>query len=1008
MSSRSFIRSATVHRTTIPGSLFLFLLLFTSNSRGQYRFDLWTADDGLPQNSVNDIIQTRDSYIWLATYGGLVRFDGVHFTVFDRANSPGLISNRLTVLYQDRSGDLWIGADDAGLTRLHNGVFTSFGTESGLFSGWVRGITSDPSGDLLVLLKPGVTRLRTGRFERVNTGAFPNNRMVDSRIIKYREPAGFWSWSPDRLATIIHGRLTVWDRGHGLPEREIRALAEDEHGTIWAGGNGILLHDKNGNLAPAPLPSGCLLSEDVGFLPAPKLKLVCRSSKPTVIISALDGSEREVILNLPFSASERLSHMVFYQDREGLLWVGADGGGLCRLRQQAIIPFSEQQGLRGHNIYPILRDHSGAIWIAAWPNTLNCLVNGKLRYFTERDGLLPRISALFQDRQGRLWVGAYADDGLRVLEKGRFVPPRGLRNLGVVRAILEDRSGAVWFGGEEKLVRYDGHTATTFTVRDGLATNYTNVLAEDNTGNLWIGGFGGLTRFSQGRFTAYTVRDGLPSATVRALYVDAENVLWIGTYDGGLGRLRNGKFTRYTIRDGLYSNGAFQILEDSRGYFWISSNQGIYRVKKQDLNDFADGKMSSLNSIGYAKSDGMLNAECNGGHWPAGIRARDGTLWFPTQNGIAIVDPAHVPTNTNPPPVVIESLLADRRPEHVDRAVTLKPTQNTFEIKYTALSFAAPEGIRFKYKLEGIDQDWVDAGSRRTAYYSKVPHGRYLFRVIAANSDAVWNLAGRSLEIAVLPYFYQTWWFSFLAIVTLIAFGYLGWRKRMSRLERAFVAQQAFSRQLIASQESERKRIAAELHDTIGQRLAIIKNLTALYMSNGTVGNGLAQLDEISCEVSQAIGDVREISYNLRPYQLDRLGLTKALEAMLKKASSASGITFSVFLDDINDMLSDQSAISCYRIVQEAVSNILKHSCATQADVMIRRHNQKVLLRIHDNGKGFSHAAETGDPRAGGSGLRGISERAQLLGGHLECDSAPGRGTTLSIEFSLTSLKHEH
>ena len=230
----------------------------------------------------------------------------------------------------------------------------------------------------------------------------------------------------------------------------------------------------------------------------------------------------------------------------------------------------------------------------------------------------------------------------------------------------------------------------------------------------------------------------------------------------------------------------------------------------------------------------------------------------------------------------------------------------------------------------------------------------------------------------------------------------------MSRLERAFAAQQAFSRQLIASQESERKRIAAELHDTIGQRLAIIKNLTALYMSNGTGGNGEAQLGEISSEVSQAIGDVREISYNLRPYQLDRLGLTKAVEAMLKKASSASGITFSAFLDEINDQLSDQSAISCYRIFQEAVSNILKHSCATQAEVMIRRNYQKVLLRIHDNGKGFSHPAETGDPRTGGSGLRGISERALLLGGHLELDSAPGRGTTLSLEFSFMSLKNEH
>ena len=1000
--SRSIVRSAACRPAAFLTLLLLLLfLLCATNSYGQYRFDVWTANEGLPQNSVNDIIQTRDSYIWLATYGGLVRFDGIRFTIFDRANSPGLVSNRLTVLYEDRNGDLWIGADDAGLTRLHNGIFTGFGTGNGLLSGWVRGITRDPAGALWVLLKQGVTRLQTTRFERVNTGAFPNNRMVDSRIVKYREPAGFWSWSPGRLAAVIHGRVVVWGRQQGLPETEIRALAEDESGTIWGSGPGILLHSQNGGLVPVSLPSGCLPSEDMGFVSAPRLRLVCRGAESSLIVSLLDGREREVIPKSPFSASERLSHMVFYQDREGLTWVGVDGGGLYRLRPQAIIPFSQSQGLRDHNIYPILQDHSGAVWIGAWPNTLYRFENGKLKYFTKRDGLVPRISALFEDRDGGLWVGAYADDGLRVLKKGHFIPPPNLRNLGVVRAILQDRSGALWFGAEEKLVRYDRQTATAFTVRDGLATNYTNVLAEDKTGNLWIGGFGGLTRFCHGRFTAYTERDGLPSASVRALYVDAQNVLWIGTYDGGLGRLTNGKFSRFTKRDGLFSNGAFQILEDSQGYFWISSNQGIYRVKKQDLNDFADGKISSVNSVGYSKSDGMLISECNGGHWPAGIRARDGTLWFPTQDGVAIVNPDRVLTDSRPPHVLIESLLVDRKPERLDQPINLKPTQRNFEIQYTALSFRAPERIRFKYTLHGFDHGWVDAGSRRTAYYSNVPHGSYIFSVIAANAYGVWTSGGKSLEIIVLPRFYQTWWFSVMIFAATAGLIYLGWRRRVSRFETAFAAHRAFSRQLIASQEGERKRISAELHDSIGQRLAIIKNLISIHLSNnGSIGSGHMQLQEISSEVSQAIADLREVSHNLRPYQLDRLGLTKALDAMLKKVSSASGIAFSVSVEDIDGMLPDQSAIDFYRIVQEGVNNILKHSCASQAKVVVGRNQEKVFLKIYDNGKGLSRPVETSDLPAQGFGLLGISERAQLLGGHLEIESSPGHGTTLFVEFN--------
>jgi streptogramin lyase len=198
--------------------------------------------------------------------------------------------------------------------------------------------------------------------------------------------------------------------------------------------------------------------------------------------------------------------------------------------------------------------------------------------------------------------------------------------------------------------------------RDGLATNYATVLVEDHGGNLWIGGQGGLTRLSGGRFTAYTVRDGLPSPTVRSLYVDRENVLWIGTYDGGLARFENGQFTRYTTRDGLFSSGVFQILEDSRGYFWMSSNQGIYRVRKEELNEFARGKIRAVTSVAYGKEDGMRNVECNGGHWPAGIRARDGKLWFPTQDGVAVIDPEQLPLNRAPPPVIIESFLIEHKP----------------------------------------------------------------------------------------------------------------------------------------------------------------------------------------------------------------------------------------------------------------------------------------------------------------------------------------------------------
>jgi streptogramin lyase len=291
------------------------------------------------------------------------------------------------------------------------------------------------------------------------------------------------------------------------------------------------------------------------------------------------------------------------------------------------------------------------------------------------------------------------------------------------------------------------------TDQDGLAGEDVRVIMDGSAGDLWIGGYGGLTRLRAGQFKRWTERDGLPSDMVRALYRDSDGIIWIGTYDGGLGRFQDGKFTRYTTSEGLFNNGVFQILEDARGNFWMSSNRGIYRVSKRDLNEFAAGAHTGITSVAYGRSDGMLNVECNGGFSPAGVKARDGKLWFPTQDGVAVIDPEAVPSNRRPPPVVIESFLLDRVPTPLAGSLRIAPDKTNFEIQYTALSFIDSQQIRFKYKLEALDSGWVDAGARRAAYYSHVPPGDYVFRVIARNSDGAWNTEGSSLEMTVLaPY----------------------------------------------------------------------------------------------------------------------------------------------------------------------------------------------------------------------------------------------------------------
>ncbi|WP_415197173.1 two-component regulator propeller domain-containing protein [Silvibacterium sp.] len=940
----------------------------------QYRSTNWTAESGLPQNIVRGIAQTADGYLWIATLNGLARFDGVRFTIFDKSSTSGMTSNRFGSMRTSANGDLWLNASEAhALTRYHDGKFVTYQKD-------VLSITTDEQGNLWDLTSHGIEKWSPAlnRFVPIHD-PFGHPAYHGLRW----DTAGFWAVKGRSLVCFVRGKFATYPLPRELGKSDLSSIwsaAIDEDGVVWV----ELVTGRRFRLTSGGGREVSAQEEQAGGFHDRQRRLwtykVGKRLSRTLIYSASGHTEEMPLL-------------VWFEDREQNLWIGTEGQGLFELHPQSIRVLSTAQGLPGDNIYPLLQDHTGQMWFGVWELGISRM-NGKgVRTYTFADGLHDLlVTSLYEDRAQHIWAGSQG--ALSQLQGDRFVRyPLPLQHDYTVQVIREDSRGTLWVGTTAGLVAIAGGKQAVYTAHDGLASDDVRAIVEAPDGDLWIAGYGGLTRMRNGHFTRWTERDGLPSNNIRSLYLDGENVLWIGTYDGGIGRMADGHIRSITRKDGLFDNGAFAILEDGEHNLWFSCNRGIYRVARRDLSDFAEGKRSSVTSIAYGRADGLLNVECNGGVSPAGVRTTDGRLWFPTQEGVAVMDPAAMHQNPRPPGVAIESYAID----HLDVAgsgpILLRPGAENLTIDYTALSLIDSAQIHFRYRLQGLDSDWVDAGTRRSAYYSHLPPGRYRFQVIAANSDGVWNRRGTSVDVVVRARYFQTLWFRGLVVLCIAAIPASLWLRRAKRARERERAQRLFAGQLIASQEYERKRIASELHDAIVQRLVVIRNLGFRHLQGLESHSNL--VERITEEAAIGIEETRAISYNLRPIQLDRLGLTRAVTAAIRNAAEGTVLLVHTKIDNIDDAFVEDLRINFYRIVQESFNNVLKHSGASEVEVNILREAASVYLMIRDNGHGFSSS-----PPRTGFGFTGMSERAQLLGGELSYDSGPS-GTTITATFPV-------
>ena len=986
----------------------------------RYVIDVLPSEQDLPQNTITGITQTPDGYLWITTLDGVARFDGVRFRMFRAANTPALGSGRIRFLLVSRGGELWLATQEGGVVQLREGHFVPVALPdlAGPRSAIVQVVRDDANALWFSSEDGRVIRWSEGRYSVVSTNWQTAGQVGFQLRADHRNrlwvvtTTGLYQLRGESLVPSLVGKP-----GQYLIHCPSRTggwwLSSDGQVRLWREGQWV---GEAGRLDIATEAFACALEDHSGGLwlgTAGQGLFRCETNRSPIHFTKADGLNSNLVRTL-------------FEDTEGNLWVGTEDAGLNRVRLSLFTVFGLAQGLSSERVTTVSEDRAGRIWVGTDGAGVNCL-QGKTAWTVGEAALAAswRVSAVLADREGRVWA-TLRSGGVYYWREGTFSQLTGFATERVpARSLFEDSCGAVWIGqrNTRTLTRVQSNQVETIHLPQTLPPVDVRVMAEDAEGTLWFGTDGaGLLQWRGGQFTRFTRENGLSSDFIWALHPEPDGTLWIGTYGGGLTRLKGGRTVPCTTRHGLVDDVICHIIDAGRGQYWFSSNQGIFRVDKAELNEFAEGKRTRIQCVAYGRSDGLPSLECEGGCQPAGCRSRDGQLWFPTIRGLVMVNPADVSTNTVPPPVHIEKIVVDgittetsqwqrataappspgaSKLRPVSRAslfgLEIGPSARRLEFHYTALNFSAPEKLRFRHRLEGVDAEWVDTGGQREASYNQLSHGTYTFRVQACNREGVWNLAGDQLTFTVLPHFWQTGWFTGLFLV---AFGStIGWgvrhvlrRRHQRQLERV---------EQLHALERERTRIARDIHDDLGGSLTEIGYLGALAVRDSqSLADAREQIVRIMQRTQELARRLDETVWAVNPKN-DSLGhLATYICYFAREFLEPTGIRCRIELaPDLPEVpLTTEVRHSVFLVVKEALNNAVKHSAATELRLRLALRDNVMIIEVRDNGKGFVRAAGSGGP---GNGLRNMATRMEEIGGQFQVNSMPGLGTSVCLHLPL-------